>query len=89
MRNPFGSVHQFVLFDELVPEKSLRESLQREPLALASAHRDTFRAELALALRKYRGYGCPLMQSFCGRNEDVNSGIQENKTQGDRYIKCG
>ena len=49
MRNPFGSVHQFVLFDELVPEKSLRESLQREPLAFASAHRDTFRAELALA----------------------------------------
>ena len=36
-------------------------------LRLPSPHRDTLRAALTLSLRKYRGFGCSLMHSFCGR----------------------
>ena len=36
-------------------------------LRLPSPHRDTLRAALTLALRKYWGFGCSLMHSFCGR----------------------
>ena len=34
-------------------------------LRLPSPHRDIFRAALMLALRKYWGFGCSLMHSFC------------------------
>ena len=36
-------------------------------LRLPSPHRDTLRAVLMLARRKYRGFGCSLMHSFYGR----------------------
>ena len=46
-------------------------------LRLPSPHRDTFRAALTLALRKYWGFGCSLMHPFCRRNEKFFKNKQE------------